>query len=290
MKRFGTILCLSLMIALMATSVAFASGLTLVSSFPEEGNAELTPQNVAVKLVFSEKISDSASIAANANAFAVYDGEGKAVEFEPLYNETKYPNEVWLQITENLVQNTAYKVTIAEGLKSSSGSTLDKAITLNFSTRNTEADNNGYMILMVIMVIGMMAFTIFDTKRKVKKESAQREEDQKVNPYKEAKRTGKSVEEVVARTEKEKAQAERRKAKVARGQSAHVKSQEKASRPGVKRVKKPRTISERGMETPRSFIAERIAREERKAKASQKSGQQQQSRSKGSKQQQRKKK
>lgn len=55
MKRLGTILCLSLIIVLLATSVSFASGLTLVSSFPEEGNSALTPQNVAIKLVFSEK-------------------------------------------------------------------------------------------------------------------------------------------------------------------------------------------------------------------------------------------
>ena len=272
----------------MATTTGFAAGLTLVSSFPEEGNAALTPQNVAIKLVFSEKISDPTSIAANANSFRLVDGEGKAVEFEPLYNESKYPNEVWLQISENLTQDTAYKVVIAEGMQSSTGNSLEEDITLNFATRNTEADNTGYMVLMGIMVVGMMVFTVFDTKRKLKKESAE-EEDQRVNPYKEAKRTGKSVEDIVARTEKEKAQAERRKAKVTRRQGTTPANEKKEPvRPGVKRVKAPRTISEKGYATPQSFIDDRMAREARveaKAKAKQ-----QQSRSKGSKQQQRKKK
>jgi methionine-rich copper-binding protein CopC len=89
MKRLGTILCLSLIIVLLATSVSFASGLTLVSSFPEEGNSALTPQNVAIKLVFSEKISDPASIKANAGLFSIVDENGKPVKFEPLYNEEK---------------------------------------------------------------------------------------------------------------------------------------------------------------------------------------------------------
>ena len=288
MKRLGTILCLSLIIVLLATSVSFASGLTLGSSFPEEGNSALTPQNVAIKLVFSEKISDPASIKANAGLFSIVDENGKPVKFEPLYNEEKYPNEVWLQITETLIQNTSYTVTVKEGLQSSSGNTLDEAVVLHFSTRNTEADNKGYMVLMAIMIAGMVVFTILDTKRKEKKESAEKATDQKVNPYKEAKRTGKSVEEIVARTEKQKTQAAKRKAKVARIKSAEEKVEE-PPRPGVNRSKRPRTISELGYKAPQSFIDERIAREQAKQKAKKKAKQPQQ-RSKGSKQRQRKKK
>lgn len=290
MKRLGKILCLSLMIALMATTASFASGLTLVSSFPEEGNAALTPQNVAIKLVFSEKISDPVSVAANANRFTVVDEEGNAIAFEPLYNESKYPNEVWLQISESLTQDTAYKVIISEGMQSSTGNSLEEDITLNFSTRNTEADNTGYMVLMAIMVVGMMVFTVFDTKRRLKKESSEKEEEQKVNPYKEAKRTGKSVEEVVARTEKEKSKAERRKARVIKQQGADQEEEKEPVRPGVKRVKRPRTISEKGYATPKSFIEARIARERAEAEAKERARQPRQNKSKGSKQQQRKKK
>lgn len=290
MKRLGSILCLSLIIVLTSFSVSFASGFTLINSFPEEGDTDLTPQNVVIKLIFSEKISDPVAIAANADRFVIVDAEGKAVEFEPLYNETKYPKQVWLQISKTLTQNTAYKVTVLEGLQSSEGNVLEKAFTLNFTTRNTETDSKGYMVLMVVMVVGMMGFTIFDTRRKLKKEAGKKEEEQKVNPYKEAKRTGKTVQQVVARTDKEKAQAERRKAKVAKRQSAHVKNEEKPSRPGVKRVKKAKPISEKGYATPKSFIDGRIARELAAAKDKEKNKQTQQNKSKGSKQQQKKKK
>lgn len=288
MKRLGSVLCLSLLTVLIATTFSFASGLTLVKSFPEEGNNSLTPANVAIKLVFSEKISDPVSISANSGRFAIVDSEGNPIGFEPLYNEIKYPNEVWLQISETLTQNTSYKVTISEGMQGSTGNVLDKSITLNFSTRNTEADSKGYMMLMMVMIGGMVAFSIFDTKRKIKKETAKKEEDLKVNPYKEAKRTGKSVEQVVARTDKEKAQAERRKAKVTKRQSDNSGKEDRASDPGVKRVKKARPISEKGYATPKGFIEGRIAREEEKAQS--KAKKPQQSRSKGSKQQQRKKK
>ena len=57
----------------------------------EEGNSALTPQNVAIKLVFLEKIGDPASIKANAGLFSIVDEDGKPVEFEPLYNEENIP-------------------------------------------------------------------------------------------------------------------------------------------------------------------------------------------------------
>lgn len=287
MKRFGRVLCLSIMIILITTSFSFATGLTLLESFPQEGKANLNPQNVAIKLVFSEKISDEASIAANAKKFAITDSQGQVIDFEPLYNEIKYPNEVWLQINNALEQNTSYTVKVLDGMQSASGGTLDKALVLNFSTRNTETDSKGYMFLMMIMIGGMVVFSVFDSKMKAKKESAS--ENQKVNPYKEARRTGKSVEDVVARAEKKKAQVERRKAKIAQRQGEDEEKYDEPPRPGVKRVKKARPISEKGYSTPQGFIDERLAREKAKAKK-EKERQKQQVRSKGSKQQQRKKK
>lgn len=292
MKRLGSIVSLSLLIVLMMTGFSFGDGLNLVDSFPHEGVSNINPQNVAVKLIFSEKISDPVSMAANAKSFSIKDEEGNNIEFNPLYNESKYPNQVWLQIAETLPSDTSYTVTIAAGLQSSQGNVLDEAVTLSFSTRNTGNDSKGYMALMVFMVVGMMGFTIYDTKRKIKKETEKnsKDDDLKVNPYKEAKRTGKSVEQVVARTEKEKAQAEKKNAKVAKRENATVKQETKAKRPGVYSVKKAKPISEIGRKTPKKFIEDRIAREEAIAGSKERSRQTQQSKSRGSKQQQRKKK
>jgi hypothetical protein len=276
----------------MMTGFSHGAGFTLVDTFPQENANNINPQNVAIKLVFSEKISDPVAIAANANSFFIVDEEGNAIEFNPLYNESKYPNEVWLQIAKTLPQDTSYKVTVAAGMQSSQGNVLDEAVTLNFSTRNTGNDSKGYMGLMLFMVVGMMGFTIYDTRRKIKKEAekSRKEDDNKVNPYKEARRTGKSVEQVVARTEKEKAQAEKRNAKVARRENAHVKQESKPKKPGVYSVKKARPISDIGRQTPKKFIEARMAREAEIAEARNRSRQALQSKSKGSKQQQRKKK
>ncbi|HZK02047.1 MAG TPA: Ig-like domain-containing protein [Anaerovoracaceae bacterium] len=289
MKRLGRVVCLSIMIVLMSVNVSLASGLTLVDSFPEEGKSNLNPQNIAIKLVFSDKISDPDSIAANAKKFSITDDKGKAIAFEPLYNEDKYPNEVWLQIEQTLEQNSSYHVKILEGLKSDAGNSLEEPVTLNFATRNTEADSKGYMMLMMIMIGGMVIFTVVDSRRKEKKDTTQKSGTEKVNPYKEARRTGKSVEEVVAKTKKEKAQAERRKAKVAKRRAANGEEERTPSRPGVKRVMRARTISEKGYATPQSFIDNRIAREQAEARKA-KEKQKRQTKSKGSKQQQRRKK
>lgn len=294
MKRIGAIISLSVLIVLLASTFSFATGLSLVESHPEDGADGFMTVNMAVKLKFSENMTSEEAQAANANKFKITNPEGKKIEYKTLYNAEKYPDEIWLQITENLVDATEYTIVISEDLQSTTGNTLGENITLHFSTRDTAADNNGYMILMVLMIVGMVVFTVWDTGRKLKKEAA-KEEDQKVNPYKEAKKTGKSVEEIVAKTEKEKAQAEKRKAKANKKQSIKEKSDDEQDvREGVKRVKARKPISSIGAPTPKRVIEMREAREsakaEAEAKARAKAKNAQTSKSKGSKQQQRKKK
>lgn len=290
MKRIGAIVSLSIMIVLFTSSISFASGLTLESTFPEEGGNGLQPTNVAVKLVFSENITSEQAQEANKDCFKITDTDGNIIEFNALYNSDKYPNQIWLQIKGNLVDDMGYELMISEDLQSSSGNTLDQAVTLDFSTRDTSSDSSGYMVLMVLMVVGMIIFTAWDAKRKLKKESGE-ETEKKINPYKEAKRTGKPVEEIIAKIEKEKAQAEKRKAKEAKRQIEKDKDDE---RDGVKKVRARRPISDVGVATPENIIAQRKAREEAKAKeakkAREKEKSQQVKRSKGSKQKQKKKK
>jgi hypothetical protein len=296
MKRLGAIISLSLLIVLLASSFSFAAGLELVSTYPEEGENGLQSVNVAVKLVFNENMTSEQAQAANESKFQITDSEGEAILYSALYNAEKYPNEIWLQITQTLKDNAEYTLNISEHLVSTAGNELGEQVTLKFSTRDTAADNTGYMVLMVLMMVAMIGFTVWETGSQVKKQQAgQRPEDQKVNPYKESKRTGKSVEEIVAKTEKEKTEAEKRFEKEerkhnAKGQPVEVTEIED----GVKRVSGRRPISAAGIATPNSVIAKRKAREAAAAKEqariesrNQKSGAQ---KPKGSKQQQKKKK
>lgn len=262
MKRIGTILSLSVLIVLLASSFSFAKGLTLESIYPKEGEKGLQPNNVAVKLKFSENVTGKEAQDANKDCFKITGPKGKEIKYDVLYNPQKYPNEIWLQMKETLEADTKYTLTISEELQSSAGNTLDAPITSHYSIRDTKQDSKGYMILMFLMIGGMMVYTAIDTKRKVKKETEGKEEEIKVNPYKESKRTGKTVEEIVAKAEKEK------KARAKKNRNKKPDSEETEEvREGVKRVKERRPISAIGTPTPKRVIAMRKAREEAQAKA-----------------------
>lgn len=287
MKRMGRILSLTVIIVLLSAGIGFAGSLTLEDTFPQEGKANLNPQNVAVKLIFSEKISDPLTAAQNKHSFAIVDEEGNAIEFEPLYNEVKYPNEVWLQINTVLEQNTKYKVTVFQGMVSDRGNTLDEDLELNFATRDTDKDSKGYMMLMFVMVGGMMVFTVVDARRKVKKETAQKKTDSKVNPYKESKRTGKSVEDIVAKTDKQKQQKAKKRKRLEAKEAEDDSADERDTRPGVKPVGVKKSFNDLGYKTPQSLINQRLAREKAAQEQKKKT---RQVKSKGSKQQRKKKK
>lgn len=290
MKRIGTILSLSVLVVLLASSISFAGDLTLVNIYPKEGENGLQPTNVAVKMTFSENMTDAATQAANEGRFRITNDKGKTVEFNALYNAKKYPNDIWLQVVKPLEADTTYTLTISKDLQSSEGNTLNEPIVTHFAARNTEADNTGYMVLMVLMMVGMVGFTVWETGRKAKKESEKPEEDKKINPYKEARKTGKSVEEIVAKAEQEKAKLEKQRAKENQKQGADA--EDEKARDGVYKLKAKRPISSIGAATPQKIIAMKLAREEAKAQAAQAKGKKNQpaAKSKGSKQQQKKKK
>jgi len=298
MKRIGIILSLSIMIVLSAASFCFAQGLTLESVFPEEGTSNLTMTNVAVKLKFSENMTSEEAQAANEDCFKITNEKGKKISYRTLYNAKKYPDEIWLQITDTLENNTEYKLVISGKIVSSAGNTLDDGQTLHFSTRDSKQDNNVYMIMMLLMVVGMVVFTSLETRHKLKKEMAEKQtaEDFKVNPYKEAKKTGKSVEEIIAKTEHEKAKAEKHRQKAekeAAEEAAEARAHghgKTAADDGRRKVKAKKPISAAGVQTPQSIIEKNKARAEAKAKEQARKNAHSVSKSKGSKQQQRKKK
>ncbi len=291
MKRIGIIVSLSVMIVLLATSFSFAQGLTLESVYPEDGNNTLSSTNLAVKMKFSENMTSEEAEAANQDCFKITNKKGQNISYKMLYNPEKYPNEIWLQITETLQTNTEYTLVISDGIVSSAGNTLENGETITFATRDTKKDNNVYMIMMFVMIGGMVVFTSWETRRKLKKESMQDPEDIKVNPYKEARKTGKSVEEIIAKTEHEKAKAEKARQKAERAALAEAQEEERAALDdGKKKVKAKRPISAAGFATPPSIIAKNKARAEAKAAAEAKKKEQHAAKSKGSKQQQHKKK
>jgi len=171
-------------------------------------------------------------------------------------------NEIWVLINKDLVSDSEYKLTISGDLKIPNGDTLGKEETIDFKTRNISTDNTVNMVLMGLMMVGMVVISSITMKRNLKKEMEKKGEVEKVNPYKVSKETGKSVEEIVAKAEKEKQRVKEKSA--ASKNRAHKAGGEKAKSEEKKdtmRVTGPKPISKAGS----TFITGRKAKAEREA-------------------------
>jgi hypothetical protein len=239
------------MMILTSFSFCFASGLELLDSYPKDGSNDARPENFLVKLYFNQVMSADKVQEENENAFRFTDSKGKELKTKVLY-DAKKPKEIWVLVEKTLKSDSSYKLYVSGDLTDAQGSTLGEDITLDLKTRNVNTDNNVNMALMGVMMVGMVFYTSLSAKRQVKKHEEEEalKTDAKVNPYKVAKETGKTVEDVVAKTAKEK---EKAKAK------AEKKGSHKVQRPGAtsatededadkdaKRVTGPRPIAAAG--------------------------------------------
>lgn len=251
MKRAGVIISLTIIMILMSFSFCFASGLELLDSYPKDGSNDARPENFLVKLYFNEVMSSDKVQQENKNMFKFTDAKGKELPTKVLY-DAKKPKEIWVLVEQTLVSNASYKLHVSGDLTDADGSTLGKDITLDLKTRNTATDNNVNMALMGVMMVGMIFYTSISAKRQVKKHEEEEalKTDAKVNPYKVAKETGKSVEDVVAKTNKER---EKAKAKAQKKGNYNVQrpgtakdSEDEDTDNDTKRVTGPRPIAAAG--------------------------------------------
>ena len=190
MKRLGAILSIVALMVALSTSLCFGSSLTIESSYPKDGSTGASIENLGVKLYFSEDLSESEVGKANKKCFQLYDEEGKKLPTRVLYHEGE--KGVVLVLLDNssdkklkAKSNSEYTLKISGDLVSDEGNTLGKDETITFKTLNQSANS---MISIAMMV---------------------------VIPYKEAKKTGKSVEEIVEKDQKKKAKQAEKAAKKA---------------------------------------------------------------------------
>lgn len=201
MKR-GTLIAILTAIMIMAGSVfAMADdGLTLVSSYPEDGQTNTSMENLGVKLTFSDPINSDAAKAADASRFKIVDEDGETVPIQVLFSDK---NDGLVLVVADVDQgftaknNAEYTLTIDADLVDNDGDTLGTAKTITFRTYNQRVNNWVNMGMMFVMFGGIMVLTIRQNNKKEEEEKAD-EPKEVFNPYKEAKRTGKSVEEVRA--------------------------------------------------------------------------------------------
>lgn len=218
MKR-STLIALLAAVMVMAGSVfsVAADGLTLVSSYPEDGQTNTSMENLGVKLTFSNPINSDEAKKIDESKFSIVDEEGEKVPVKVLFSDK---NDglvlVVADVDEGFIakNNCEYTLTIDAGLVDNDGNELAKAQTVSFRTYNQRVNNMVNMAMMFIMFGGIMFLTMRQNKQKEEEAQDKKEEPKEAfNPYREAKRTGKSVEEVKAEQAKKEEKEAKRKAR-----------------------------------------------------------------------------
>jgi len=271
MKRLGAIISLTLLIVMLTTSFAFASTLDLVKSYPENGDGGFQIVNTGVKLYFNEPILNKKNEEVNNEAIKILNSKGKEMSIKTYYS-TKETGLVLVLMEGTLETNTEYTIKVSEDFISAKGDPLSKPIKLTFKTRDTSKDTTVNMVMMGMMLVGVL----FISSRNMKKQAAKKQEEyakeQKVNPYKVSKETGKSVQEVVQKNAKDKEKKARQDAKDKpnnrKSGSGEEKSQAIDKGPNYYKVKSAKPISLAGSsyKTGRKAKAEEAAAKEAAAK------------------------
>ncbi len=275
MKRIGSVFCLVLLMITMTASVCFgAQDLKIEKSYPRDTQENTSKENMGVKLWFNNDMGNKTSEKANQKAFSITDSKGNKIPIRVFYNP-KDSKEVMVladavKIAENknliIKDNAEYTLHISGDVTDNEGNTLGKEQKITFKTMNQAKNTQIYMVMMVIMFGAMFMFSSRQAKKKMEEERTSAKEEP-FNPYKEAKRTGKSVDEVIAAHEKE---MEKRAKKAARHAKPEEDDEEEYEEDnGNYKVKGPRPITAGGGTyiTGRKALAEaRKAEEERLAK------------------------
>lgn len=267
MKRIGALVCLMIMVVSVLAPASFAAnddnsqktGFAIEDSIPHNKDTGVSVENLSVKIYFNQDVmpANDKIKKSNAKQFKLTDENGKKIPIKVYYSD----KETGLLMVVSDVRNREarsnntgidgdmnYTLTINKNLQAADGSKLGTVETIKFKTLDQQKSTRVYMILMAVMMVGMIVFTTRAAKKANEKEDQDAGKTKTVNPYKEAKRTGKSVEEIVAKDKQRKAkEAEayaKKKAKEAEIMAALEEEAEEIS--SNKRVSAPKPISATG--------------------------------------------
>ena len=217
MKKISLIAVLTAVMVMISAAASFAAGgLELVSSYPENGQDNTSIENLGVKLTFNHPINSKEAQKVDASKFKIVDDEGVTVPTKVLFSEKNDGLVLVLALMDEdykVKNNAEYKLTIDAGLVDNEGNTMDQAKEIKFKTYNQRVNNMVNMGMMFVMFGALMFFTMRQNLKKEEEEGEDTPKDAAFNPYKEAKRTGKSVEEIQAAQAKKEAKAAKKKAR-----------------------------------------------------------------------------
>lgn len=270
MKRLGAIISLTLLLVMLSTSFVFASTLELVNSYPKDGDGGFQIENTGVKLYFNEDVLNKDNAAVNDKAIQITNAKGKKMPIKTYYS-TKEKGLVLVLIEGIIDTNSKYTLKVSDHFIAANGDPLSKPITITFKTRDTSKDMTVNMIMMAVMFVGVLFLSSRNMKKQMAKEQEEKAREAKVNPYKVAKETGKSVQEVVEKDSKEKEKRAKQEAKKNLNHSKAINENQNDSKdkgPNHYKVPAPKPISLAGSsyKTGRKAKAEAAAVKEAAAK------------------------
>ena len=275
MKKFGRILVVIAIIVMMATGLCFADGteggLVLEDTYPKEDTSGAAIENFDVKLYFNNEMTEEALGDVNDNCFQLIDADGNVLPTIVLYSpkETGVVMVLFDYNTEKtdhegkkitIKGNTEYTLKISGDLRDDQGNTLGKDKVIKFTTINQSRNSIVSMLLMLVLYAGIIGVSLRNAKKGAEKQA----KEAKVNPYKEAKKTGKSVEEIVEKDQKRKEKIARKAAED--DDDDDYDDEEDYLEEGHYRVKTRRTVASGGSSYITGRKAEAEARAEREAR------------------------
>lgn len=256
MKKIGIALSLVLLMAGLWAPAAFgAEALKLTDSYPRDGGKGFQVENTGVKLYFNQDVAGKENRKINEKAVKITNAKGKIMPTQIFYSSKE--NGMMLVLVKGMLEmKTEYTLTVDKSFTASSGETLTTPITVHFTTRDTGKDMKVNMGIMGLMFVGILFFSSRSMKKQREKEAAESQKEEKVNPYKIARETGKPVEEIIAKEnkarEKRRKEATRKKLKEesgTRGETGKARKKEEPEEPSEinhYRVPGPRPISASG--------------------------------------------
>ena len=227
MKRKSLIAVFAALMVMASAMVSFAAGdLHIVSSYPQDGQKNTSMENLGVKVVFNNKIDDKNTQKMNASCVTLVDEKGTQVPIKVLFSEKG--GQMMLALADlndskyRVLNNADYTLTISSEFRDNEGNKLGQDEQITFKTYNQKANTWVNMGMMVVMFGGLFLVSMKSaTKRDEEKEVAQPQEA--FNPYKEAKRTGKTLEEVKAEQAKKEAKLAKKKSRKSKDEPVYEK-------------------------------------------------------------------
>ena len=231
MKRKGLIALLAAVLVTMSMAFVSAdeSDFKLVNSYPKDGQTNTSIENVGVKLRFNRELAGEKAQKNNAKCVKIVDPNGKEIPIKVMSSKADKGLLLVLGDSNNkkfkVENNAKYKLVISENLMDDQGDRLGKETTLSFTTFNQRLNMMINMGMMFLIFGGITVMTIRNANQQQEKKNKKDEKEEVAfNPYHEAKRTGKTVEEVIAENKKkEEKAAKKAKRKNKNGEAEYVK-------------------------------------------------------------------